>query len=515
MRLRLRGGVSAALLLCACSASEEAEQSGLPALAPGAEGPPDIVLVVLDTLRADHLSCYGYPRETSPHLDALCAESTVYETVYSASSWTLPSHASLFTGLHPIRHGTHNENRSLGEGPTTLAEALGRVGYATEAIVANAMLSKERGLDRGFQVYLEGWRKAYDDHPALFPDFEFDRPLPWEEIEDPLFVAGMRQLRPGVDENAYFLFRERLAARGDAPLFLFVNLIGIHSPYNSAGPFYDRFLRHPGKTLEENRWAEHYAGRVRHDARQLEHFVDLYDAEVLHADDIVRRMIVDLKAAGRWENTLFVVTSDHGEHFGEHGHVSHVFSLHEGVTRVPLVVHYPPRFPRGARIAAPVHGVDLFPTLLAAAGAPTPAEVDGRVLPRSDEAAERRPIISEYYYPWEDLVFLHKMFGGDVAGVEGLRRRMRSIRDGDLKLIWASDGRHALYDLALDPNEEQNRIDDPAYAEQREALLTALERFVEANGGPRPVPDWTPGGADPSRALDPETLRQLEELGYL
>lgn len=520
-RLLAAGLLAASLVVAsACSRDEAPDRPGGAALEPGPEGPPDVVLVVLDTLRADHLSCYGYERTTSPHIDALCAESTVYENAWSASSWTLPAHASLFTGQMPIRHGAHNEHRVLDDGAATLAETLGRAGFETEAIVANAMLSRDRGLDRGFRHYREAWRKAYDDHPKLFPDFDFDRALPWEGVEDPIFRAAMLKLRPGVDENAYFRFRESVRAGGEAPLFLFVNLVGIHSPYNSAGPFYDRFLRHPELGLEENRWPEHYAGRMHFDDAQIEHFVDLYDAEILHADAIVQRMIEDLRAAGRWTNTLFIVTSDHGEHFGEHGHLSHVFSLYEALTRVPLIVHYPPRFPEGRRIRTPVHLVDLYPTILEAVGIdPSGRELDGRVLPRRDEPGSERLLVAEYYYPWEDLRFLDRLFGADLPDVERFRRRLRAIQDGRMKLIWSSDGRHELYDLAADPQERFDLFDDPAHAAERDALLAALREFVARHGGPRPLPRWdADGGPDApgsDEGLDPETVRQLEELGYL
>jgi len=514
--------VGLALSLLACSP----EEPPLPPLQTGGP-PPHVVVVVLDTLRADHLSCYGYERETSPNLDALCAQSTVYENAHSASSWTLPAHASLFTGLLPIRHGTHHENRVLGPGPATLAEVLGEAGYQPIAIVSNAMLATDRKLDRGFRQYHETWRKLFDKHPKLFPDFDVQRHMPWDDVEDPLFRAAMRQLRPGVDENAYFRFRQTVVGRKvPKPLFLFVNLVGVHSPYNSSGPYYERFLRRTDLQVDDNRWPEYYAGRADMPEGQLEHLVDLYDAEILHVDHIVGRMIEDLKEGGLWDDTLFVVTSDHGENLGEHGHLSHVFSLHETLTRIPLVVHYPPAFPAGARIRTPVHLVDLFPTILEAAGVDaTGYDVDGRVLVRRDvrggEQDVERDIIAEYYYPWENVRFLQQLFHGDVPGIEAWERRLRSVRRGDMKLIWGSDGRHELYDVSSDPGELNDLIDDPAYAATRDGLLAVLERFVAENGGDGPIPRWDPEhpdrmpGARPEGDLDPETVRQLEELGYL
>lgn len=499
--------------------SQPQAESALPALAPDPGARPDVVLIVLDTLRPDHLPCYGYERATSPNIDDLCAKSTVYENAYAASSWTLPSHASLFTGLHPIRHGTHHENRVLAEHHETLAEAMSAAGYRTHAIIANAMLARDRKLDQGFGSYTEAWRKAFDQHPKLFPDYEAARSMPWDDVDDPLFRAAMQQLRPGVDENAYFGFRRSLEEESPAPVFLFVNLVGVHSPYNSSGPFYEKFLRHPELELEENRWPEYYTGRADFPDDQLEHFVDLYDAEILHADHIVGRMIEDLQATGRWANTLLIVTSDHGENLGDHGHLSHVFSLHETLTRVPLIVHFPPRFPAATRIRSRVSGVDLFPTILEAAGIELGArDLDGTVLVRRDAEPRARALISEYYYPWENIRFVHQLFGDDTPGLERWQRRLRSITVDDMKLIWASDGRHELYDLAADPDERHDLIDDPSRTQIRDALIERLEAFVAGNGGPTPLPAWDP--AHPNRApgeadLDPETVRQLEELGYL
>ena len=510
-----------AVLLVACS-SEEPPVPTATTPDPKPTAPPHVVLVVLDTLRADHLSCYGYERETSPNLDALCAQSTVYERAWSASSWTLPSHASLFTGLMPIRHGAHNENRVLDGRHPTLAEALGDAGYDPIAVVSNAMLATDRKLDRGFRRYFETWRVLFEKHPKLFPDFESDGPTAWKEVDNPIFRAAARQLRPGIDENSFFRFRKSVVDHHpDEPLFLFVNLVGVHSPYDSSGPFIDRFLRHPEMDVRDNRWPDHYAGRIEMGPELVEHLVDLYDAEILHADHVVGLMIEELKRAGLWEDTLFIVTSDHGESLGEHGHMSHVFSLHEPLTRIPLIVHHPPAFAPGVRVRTPVHLVDLFPTILEAAGVDVSAyDVDGRPLPRSDEATGRE-VVAEYYYPWEQIRFLHTLFPEDAPRLEAWQRRLRAITRGDMKLVWASDGRHELYDLARDPDEQNDLIQDPAHAATRDELLAALERFVAENGGDTEVPTWDPEhpdrspGARPEGDLDPETLRQLEELGYL
>ncbi len=519
---RVAGWLGLAAVAAGCSADPGAPDSTSqpPPLAPGPRR-PDIVLVVLDTLRADHLPVYGYARPTAPSLDALAAESTVYENAHAASSWTLPSHASIFTGLYPIAHRTHHEHRMLDLSYETLAEVLQGSGYRTNAVVSNAMLARTRQLDQGFDHYLETWRGLFGKHPKLFPDLETKEA--WQGVEDPTFRRAKKQLRPEADENSYFQFQRIVTdepRKEDEPDFVFVNLVGVHSPYDSSGPFHDRFVRNPSPSLEENHWAEYYAGRIDFTQEQLDHLVDLYDAEILHVDYVVGRMIEDLKAAGRWENTLFVVTSDHGENLGDHGHVSHVFSLNETLTRVPLLVHYPPRFPAGVRIATPVLLIDLFPTLLAAAGMDRGHAVDGRLLPRRpDDAPPARPRFAEYYYPWENIRFMMKVFQGDVPGIARLERRLRSVTEGDLKLVWGSDGRNELYDLARDPGEDTNLIDDPSRAPERDALLRSLDAFVEEHGGRTPISRFDP--AHPDRqpgeggTLDPETVRQLEELGYL
>ena len=471
----------------------------------GGNRPPNVVIIVMDTVRQDHLSCYGYERETTPNLTELSKVSTLYRNAHSESSWTLPSHASLFTGLYPIVHGATGEHMVLDQSAETLAEILSANGYQTVAVIANAMLNRQRGLDQGFSEYHETWRTVYNGRGKLFPG----EPVRDNPPTNP--GLGNKNLRPEVDENAYFQIEKTLRERDpDRPLFLVCNLIGAHSPYDSSGPFRDRFERDSTVEAASNTWPAYYAGETSFSDQELDHLIDLYDAEILHLDYIVGRIIQDLKDQEMWDSTLLIVTSDHGENFGDHGHVSHVFSLHESLTLIPLIIHWPKVFPPGTQDDSPVQLIDLFPTVLNIAKV-DPASIPNQGVDLGTVAGrDTRPTFTEYYVPVENLAFMKNLFGEDLPALKKYSRRLRAIIDKDIKLIWASDGEHELYDLAKDPWESWNAFDSTAYAESKTTLMAKLEEYVkefEAMGQPRE--------GIPEEALDEETLKELKALGYL
>lgn len=426
----------------------------------------------MDTVRQDHLSCYGYDRETTPWLDELCRSSTVFDAAHSTSGWTSPAHASMFTGLFPIAHRTTQENWALGEEFNTLAEQLSEAGYATAGIAENPMLSKRNGFDQGFETYDELWREEGTE---------------------------------GV--KAVERFAETIENRNvNKPLFAFVNLMGAHSPYRAANEYAKRFVQDPTIRLRSNLWREHFLGEAEFVEAELEHLRDLYDAEIAYTDELVRSMATKLMDAGLWEQTVFVVTSDHGENIGDHGLMDHVFSLYESTTKVPLIIHDPAHFKGNERESRSVQLTDLFWTLLERAGIEqAERSAHGRSL---TDLRGDRPVFCEYYYPKQALLAI-----GDKAQqasrLDPYRRRLKSIQKDGLKLIWGSDGRHELYDLKTDANELSNLIEDEAYAArcaQLEQLLAAvLVRLAPSEGSEHEGRE-----ADP----DDETLRALRKIGY-
>ena len=268
--------------LLACDGGDD----GL-AAAPGA---PDIVLIVIDTARADRFSFMGYPRATTPRIDGLAAQGIAFTNAHSTSSWTVPSHASLFTGLYTVEHGANQEHNRLEEGPATLAELLGAAGYETVAVSGNAVVGQRTGLVRGFQRYQKAWRERNRGDP----------PGPAEHRTGPIVEALLSE------------------TDRDRPYFLFVNFVEPHGRYWAPAEHRKRFVPEDidealvQEALAVRAWRHYLNPRALGDA----HYAvlnDLYDAELAYVDDLVADLLERLKRLGRLDNAVVVITSDHGE----------------------------------------------------------------------------------------------------------------------------------------------------------------------------------------------------------
>lgn len=320
-----KAGLSAvaALLLASCAGRSPS----------GPPKPEIVILISIDTLRADHLGCYGYPRKTSPYLDRLASEGTLFEDAMTPAPWTLPAHASLLTGLYPSRHGVKGFGHYLPAKIDTLAQLLHRQGYVTAAVVNSHLLTSRSGLDRGFRefVYLEE-------------------------------VVPQREPTKGIiDQATSWLGRFR-----EQKLFLFVHTYDVHSDYKAEERYEREFVRPyvgraDGTSRQLMAFREGKAALGRGDAS---HLIDLYDAGIRQTDDELLRLTDYLRASGLLERTLLVITSDHGEESFEHGGVLHGKTQYQEVVKVPLILRGP-GIPKGRRVAAPVSLLDVMPTLLA------------------------------------------------------------------------------------------------------------------------------------------------------
>jgi len=412
---------------------------------------PNVLLITLDTTRADHLGCYGYGLETSPNLDRLAEQSVVYEHAISTASWTLPAHAALFTGKFTSSHGARYDPEgplrltSGIEGPAawdgyrarglsveerTLAGLLGQAGYATGAVVAGPWMKRVFGLDRGFE--------HYDD----------------DQVHD---VSG--RLAEEVTSAAL----SWLAIPRDGPFFLFLNYYDPHSPFGAPEPFTFRFLPE---------------GRPRNDRRG--NLVHLYDGEIRYMDEHLGALFRELERQGLWDDTLVVVTADHGELFGEGGRWGHGEYLSEAELHVPLIVKHPRGEVPPGRRAEPIQTVDVLPLILARAGVPLPAGIQG---------GARHPICAEAY-PLE-------AFSQDKAG------DWRALYDWPVKYVWNSRGRGGLYDVAADPLETVDL--SAGQGERARRMDLALQGYLSN----LPPPGESVGGD-----VDAETAEALRNLGY-
>ncbi|MEO1366123.1 MAG: sulfatase, partial [Acidobacteriota bacterium] len=352
-------------------------------------GTPVIVLV-LDTVRADHLSLYGYPRNTTPELDAFARDAVVYEHAVATSSWTLPSHASLFTGLFPLTHGALRlpgldaEKASLAEKgihrpayplpaeTPTLAEHLQQEGFATAAMVANfAYLDPVFGVDRGFETYFNVRNTPVKPMILRLIDRRV-RALPWARRHWQVYRSADQINRLGV---------EWLEAQGTNRLFLFLNYMEAHLPWGPHQPG----LRY-AEFAAEGALPERPRGTPAPGPEWKER-VDLYDSNVASLDARLGEFFDDLKRLGLYDRSLIVVLSDHGESFGENGADGHGKSLNEAEVWVPMLVKYPGGRDAGRR-SERVQLVDLVPMIAAELRRPFPARVDGRVGPAASENPE-------------------------------------------------------------------------------------------------------------------------------
>jgi arylsulfatase A-like enzyme len=469
-RMKLFPLLSLALVLASCNAPEHG----------AAARPPDLMLVVLDTVRSDHLSVYGYERKTSPELARLVQRGRLFERAWSTSSWTAPAHASLFTGLLPAAHHTTQESWTLPSELYTLAEILRDSGYDTVGIVGNPVLSHERQFDQGFATWIETWHTAEGD----------------DRTEDERAAQAVKHLLATRDARR--------------PLFLFVNLIGAHSPYDSCGDLCGAFGADPEAKPRSNQWLAWYLKLVHFGPEQLEHLRALYDAEILQVDHILGEITSALDGAGLIRSGLLVVTSDHGENIGDHGHMDHLFSLYESTVRVPLVLVGPRFVSAGTRDAFPAQLQDVFPTLLGVSGAePARWSSNQAIDLRDGQARMKRPLLLEYYKPVQALSLALRFTPENLRHeFDRFRRRLRAVVADDWKLIVDSDGHEELYDLARDPDELVDRAQDAAESERRAQLLSLVEELRKASERPlqRPVEN---------KPLADETRKALEALGYV
>lgn len=315
--------------------------------------PLNVVFIGLDTVRSDHLGCYGYGRNTSPAIDRLASDGTLFEYALSHSPWTLPSFASAFTSLYPTQHGAGFLESSMGRRFPTLATVLADNGYATGAIVNTAALNPVFGIDRGFA--------HYDVTPI---------------------TAG--RVADGTTRAAL----EWIDARGEDPFFVFVHYYDPHLPFTPPAPYdnmFDPEYAGPlGKSFDPefliNDRADGFTRMNAFPDRDKEHIVALYDGEIAFADKAIGDLLDGLDSRGLGENSIVVFMSDHGEEFFDHGGFAHGHTLYEELLRVPLILRLPGRIPAGARVPGIVRLIDIMPTLLSLLGIEIDAGLEGRDL---------------------------------------------------------------------------------------------------------------------------------------
>ena len=410
---------------------------------------PNIVLIVSDATRADHLSCYGYYRNTTPNIDGLAKRGVLFENAVSSSSWTLPAMASIFTSLLPHQHGA-GADLPLGKGPRTMAELLSVVGYETAGFSANPHFGiSPWGLGRGFQTYT-------DATEAL--GYSFDASRLGHDLVEPLSEEWFHRSRFNefsahqLNEQIYYWF----ARRSDRPFFLLVHYDDAHDSYEVPSPYdhiYGPVSEDAKRLLPEAKYS-----RVRLTAGQRESVIASYDGALRYIDSQVGELLRFLQQSPEWSNTYVIVTSDHGEAFGEHGAYTHGWDLHREVLHVPLVVAGP-GIPTGVRIKDTASTRKIFPTILQWSGMKQPV-----LLQRSLSAMwgshylpvlPEEPTISEFLDPAPPAV----------------PRGLISVTTREWHFIYYADHQSRLYHWPSDPLEQHDVAESP----DNQAILVRLE----------------------------------------
>ena len=430
----------------------------------GQDARPNVLLISMDTTRADHLSVYGYERETSPSLRDLAAQGMLFEIAYSSSATTAPSHASLFTSLAPVSHGVVKNGRPLGAEFDTLAELLGGAGYETAAVVSSYVLSEHFGFAQGFTHF--------------DADFSQADVLAGDRVWEGQIVKGKFYGRADdTTRRALEWLDER--ANPDRPFFLFVHYFDPHTPYIPPSDYVPPFV--PGAR----------------EALKLNRTIFLYDVLLAYTDREIGNLLNGLDQRGLTPDTLVVVTGDHGEGLMNHGHMFHGVHIYEEGVRVPFIARWPGRIPAGVVNPGPVRMIDIAPTVLDLAGVSAEPALQGpsiaSVLMGSGELDAERPV----------HLYRRRYAGGEV--VEGVYAEGEKfgLRRGRWKLIVGpEEGTLELFDLETDPKELEN------LAEQEPERVDRLRAEVEAwrQAHTREVAE----DVLPS----PEDRARLEALGY-
>ncbi|NOT09384.1 MAG: sulfatase-like hydrolase/transferase [Gemmatimonadales bacterium] len=449
-----------------------AERRAMRALPEAAAGRPNILLLVLDTVRAWNLGLYGYGRPTTPHLKAWAARGVVFSRAFAPAPWTTLSHATMFTGQYPTDLSV-DWNRPFDGSKPTLAEALAAAGYATGGFVANyTHVGSSTGLAKGFL--------HYDDYPSQpLPVLRRTGLLGRLLVKDRVaaFIGRRRMIEAGTGASVSANFLGWLDGQRGAPRrpwFAFLNYYEAHGPYLPPAPYDTMFFARPAPVAERY-WTSVTGayGRPPVPLEQLIESLDAYDGGIAYLDAEVDALLRALVARGDLQNTVVVITSDHGELFGEHGVIAHGNSLYLPSLYVPLIVIAPGRAPAGVRVPSVASLRDLPATLLTLSGVPNPG-LPGRSLSALWEAPD--PSRTDTLFASLDYNRLLPRFPPSPV----LRGSMRTVVLDSLQFILNGDGVEELYHLGRDPWQVRNLAQAPEYATDlaryRGALATIIVR---------------------------------------
>ncbi len=506
---------------------------------------PDIVLLVLDTQRSDRLSCYGYARPTSPQLDEFAAGATRFQRAFATAQWTIPSHASLFTGTYPLEHRTSQSWSILPPEMPTLAERLRAGGYFTAAFCNNPLVGVvNNGFRRGFESFLNysglltsrpnqagarpglmsRYRQWFKGRLAdllnriqnVFAQSEAMLEFAFSPLMVPLWQTALsfKGNTPKSLADAARLLIERRGVARNQPIFAFINLMGVHMPYHPDRRMLERFAPEVLRDRDAARYVQRFNSDVfgwmapiaGMDEPHTAVLSNVYDAEVATQDAHLGGFFKRLREHGALDRTVVLVCADHGEHLGEKGLVGHALSVYNELVHVPLLIRDPSGdFPCGSTVDHPVSLRRVFHTILSMAGVAQPHERELSLAQSPAADPDRGAVFSEAE-PAQNMLSIMRRRRPALVRERRFDQPRRAVIQQTIKLIQTGAEVIELYDLASDPRETVNLAD--IFPERSEELQTLLTSFLRTNAV-----------APPQRRLagmdDPVVQRRLRELGYL
>ncbi len=467
-------------------------------LAESPRAPTNVLVYMIDTLRADHSSLYGYARDTTPYLKKLGTQGLVFEDCTVQATWTKPSVASLLTSLYSYTHGIVRDDDTIPKGSVTLAGQLRSAGYVTASILANPLAGRISGLDRGFDYVSE-----------------------WQVVARNLNDARDRATDSAAVNKVAFPWLER---HRDEPFFLYAHATDPHAPYRPPAGFEEKFAN-PAESAEFDRDFRKLKQRALSRGgfaisralckqagidpdRFIRRAIDRYDAKILHNDASLEQLLGKLKELGILENTLVIVVSDHGEEFWEHGWTGHGQSLYQELAHGVLLLWNPKLLPVPRRIADPVQLIDVMPTVLGLLGLAIPDTVEGQSLApfANGQPFQRRGLVvtSRFAHPYGQHDELDPENHIDSI----------ALLDAAWKLVYREQGKSVglnkveLYDRRADPADSKN-----VAAQNPQVLDTMLAALGNWTAAQKRIRGALGHGA--AAAVDSQTLDQLRSLGYL
>ncbi len=463
-------------------------------------GFPNVVLLVIDTLRMDYLGAYGHQGGLTPNLDRFATDSTLYEETFSTAPWTVPSHGSMFTGYYPKTHGASSEDHLwLDDALLTLPEMLQAQGFQTVSITANVTI-ETANFDQGFDHHRYLRRPKSNGSLMLTPLLQqLGFPSRWMDKGSAASVVELGDWF----QNKY---------NPSKPFFLFVNVMEPHQRHQPPFKYRDAHLP-PGRShLEAVRLgASEYHGLAWHarqedNPRRIELVRAMYAAEVAYQDERIGQMLEMLGRQVDLNETMVIITSDHGDNLGEAKRWGHLFAVNDHLLHVPLMIRYPDQFPAAKRVPGMCQLTDLVPTIFDVLDVDCPIKnLPGRsIVPTSFKPAK-----AVYAQWWPNHWGLRTSMGslGRQSPLASWTAHLRVIRNQDYKYIWSSDGHHSLFDIKHDRDEAFNVImQEPEIAKQ---LDERLWEWWHAQ------PDYQHSENSDNQPLDPQSIEMLKSIGYI